>query len=111
MTHDEIEKRVADLEADKVRRRMRAADDAFDRLWRVLNRGLCPDAPPFRRGDTGRCEVPLLVLDARLTAGTDTAIDRALLASLPADALAVWIDGGATARSFVAAYAKAFRDF
>ena len=109
MKRDEIEKRVADLEAEKARRNSGVQDQAFDRLWSALDVGLCPGSPPMPFGRIGRCEKPLLALDDRLTAGTDTDTDRAVLASLPADALAVWIAGGISPRDFVAVFAKILR--
>lgn len=111
MNKVEIGERIAGLEADKKQRDGRAQDQAFDVLWRALDAGLCPGLPPIQSGGFSRCEKALLALDARLTAGTDTDADRAVLASLPADALAVWIPGGAPAREFVGAFAKVYRLF
>lgn len=86
-------------------------DEAFDRIWPVLDAGLLPDAPPFRPGDVSRCEKELIALDDRLAGGVETESDRALLNALPVDSLAAWVDGGVTARDFVGVFAKVFRSF
>ena len=102
--------RVVSLEAAKTRRKHQTEDEAFDRLWRALDAGLMPGAPTPASGGFARCETALVELDDRLTAGTDTGTDTALLARLPADSLAVWA-GGVSARDFVATFARVFRDF
>lgn len=102
--------RIAALESDKVRRRQQTEDEASDRLWRVLDAGLLPDAPPYRAGDLGRSERELLALDDRLASNTAADHDHDLLARLPADSLAVWA-GGIDARGFIATFAQVYRDF
>ena len=110
MNKSGVAARIKALEEKKALRNSRKMDLAFDRLWRVLDAGLCLDLPPIHSGGFARCEVPLLALDARLTAATTTQSDRDLLARLPAAELAVWA-GGVTARDFVGAFSKVFRDF
>ena len=107
----DISERIAELETAEKRRKSHGQDQALYRLWLVLEVGSCPDLPAFREGDSGRCEKRLLASGDRITAGTEQAADRAVLASLPASKLKEWIDGGISARNFVAMSAQVYQDF
>ena len=105
--------RVARLESDKARQHQQTEEEAFEILWRYLDAELLPGAPPLKDGCLvrGGMEAKVLELDNRLRAGTGTAIDYDLLERMPAKSLAVYVEGGINARSFVASFARAFRDF
>lgn len=104
---------VAGLEHRAEHQQSRAHDEAFDRLWRLLDAELMPDAPPLRPGCLVRdeLEAAVLELDDRMKAGADTTADRGLLAKMPGESLAAWINGGISAHEFVGTFAQIFRDF
>ena len=102
--------RIEKIEADQTRRAEEKRHEAFGRLSRLLDAGLLPNAPPAPCAGFSRCEPELLALDDRITGGTETAGDVALLALLPADDLTA-IHSGLDARRFVAIMAKGYRMF
>lgn len=107
MKREELEKRVTDLEAEKARRNSRAMELVFDRLWAALDQALFPDSPAHGDKNFYRAEKPLIALTGRILAGTETDDDRAVLAALPAEELAVYA-GGIDAREFVCLFGKIF---
>ena len=102
--------RIEKVEAEHARRAEEKRHDAYERAWCVLEAGLRPDRPAPSPGRFSLCEDEILALDDRITSGTETAADAALLARMPADALETFYKG-LDARRFVAIFAKGFRMF